>query len=411
MFANIPYDTYSARAESLFNPLANQFVGSPVYGQQSPVSLQAPFNLFGAPSGHFGARNAVFGGQQLLGGAASLNEIQEVAKDLMIDRHRDFHHLEIINDLVDARSHGRQIDNVIQGLVQGQMINPQQLAQILLKERQYDHASDNIIRTITNESQYNRRADEILANVISGRPHLRRFDETVKNQKDDAFDAIIDNKAGQIILAANQGNGWLPVSRNRIRKNLTAVRELMTPHPIVGNPVLNFVATAGPAIAQAVQNKGFATAIDQMTNGGQLIGTGVRDLATLASPLGACNGMSNLNYGYGASVGRVNPLAGLETNPMGFQPLNAFGSACQGVNPASQFATSAWSPASWNPLYRQQQQLKQQQLFGLGGNALREQQLCGLGGNAYVCPLTGRNICAPESTWAAQSLSPYSAVY
>ncbi|KAI8925865.1 hypothetical protein BC831DRAFT_512133 [Entophlyctis helioformis] len=345
---------------------------------------QTPFSFTSAGSGSFGARGAPF--NVPAGGANVIAELQEIAKDLMTDRARDFHHLELVNDMVDARCHGRQVDQVIQALVQGVPVNPQALATVLLRERQLDHSADNVIRTVVNESKYNRRADEILANIVSGRPHLRRYDENIKNRKDDA-----------------QGHaGWLPLTRNRAKKQLIAVRELMTPSPIAGSPGLGFLATFGPSIValKAHAGKGIASTIDQVTAGGCLLGnaiaSGVSPIAQagIASPFGIAGtfGVQNpltqaawaaqdptiggLGLGYGASLagglggfggyggygaqqlGTLGGYGGLGAPAAWLLPL-ARGSMCGsgvcGVNPvataqygglASGFGT--WNPAGWN---------------------------------------------------------------
>nr|KAJ3403338.1 hypothetical protein HK105_004102 [Polyrhizophydium stewartii] len=206
------------------------------------------------------------------GGAAIATEAQELAKDLMIDRSRDSRNLGIIVDLVDARSHARQADVLLNALSQGVPVAPQAVVQALASDRQMDQATDSLIRTTINDAKYNRRTDEILSNVVVGRPHVRRADEVAKNAKDDAFDCMLEQQAGALLAAAAQVNPW--VGRTRARQQIIAVRDIMAPSMLSGAGVLQTLLTVAPAAMMLrAAGLGNANVIESITGSGAALPT------------------------------------------------------------------------------------------------------------------------------------------
>ncbi|KAJ8326622.1 hypothetical protein O5D80_005356 [Batrachochytrium dendrobatidis] len=160
----------------------------------------------------------------------NVTPIQEITKDLIIDRTRDFNNLELVSDVADACSQPRATDMIISHLAQGVVpATPQHIAMILCNDRCIDKSANMLIGNVANNIRFNRRTNEILSNLVRGIPHTRRVDEERKNKTDDAIDLGLARSAQQLLAGSNLGNSvW--VGRQKAERKMKAVRELMTPN-------------------------------------------------------------------------------------------------------------------------------------------------------------------------------------
>ncbi|OAJ41373.1 hypothetical protein BDEG_24987 [Batrachochytrium dendrobatidis JEL423] len=160
----------------------------------------------------------------------NVTPIQEITKDLIIDRTRDFNNLELVSDVADACSQPRATDMIISHLAQGVVpATPQHIAMILCNDRCIDRSANMLIGNVANNIRFNRRTNEILSNLVRGIPHTRRVDEERKNKTDDAIDLGLARSAQQLLAGSNLGNSvW--VGRQKAERKMKAVRELMTPN-------------------------------------------------------------------------------------------------------------------------------------------------------------------------------------
>ncbi|EGF80079.1 hypothetical protein BATDEDRAFT_88877 [Batrachochytrium dendrobatidis JAM81] len=160
----------------------------------------------------------------------NVTPIQEITKDLIIDRTRDFNNLELVSDVADACSQPRATDMIISHLAQGVVpATPQHIAMILCNDRCIDKFANMLIGNVANNIRFNRRTNEILSNLVRGIPHTRRVDEERKNKTDDAIDLGLARSAQQLLADSNLGNSvW--VGRQKAERKMKAIRELMTPN-------------------------------------------------------------------------------------------------------------------------------------------------------------------------------------
>ncbi|XJO75503.1 hypothetical protein BDV3_006176 [Batrachochytrium dendrobatidis] len=160
----------------------------------------------------------------------NVTPIQEITKDLIIDRTRDFNNLELVSDVADVCSQPRATDMIISHLAQGVVpATPQHIAMILCNDRCIDKSANMLIGNVANNIRFNRRTNEILSNLVRGIPHTRRVDEERKNKTDDAIDLGLARSAQQLLADSNLGNSvW--VGRQKAERKMKAIRELMTPN-------------------------------------------------------------------------------------------------------------------------------------------------------------------------------------
>ncbi|KAH6585453.1 hypothetical protein BASA61_006800 [Batrachochytrium salamandrivorans] len=234
-----------------------------------------------------------------------LNPIQEIAKDILIDRTRDFRNLEIVSDVVDARSQPRKTDLIIQELARGVVpAHPQQIAQALCSDRCTDKLAGALIVQVANDIRYNRRTNEILANLVKGVPHVRRVDERIKNHTDDMTDAQFSGVAQQVLsMSSVPGMTWS--GSDKTERKMLAVRDLLTPNAYGQvDPALGVLVHLVPVLAQMrAAGIGSATAIDRLASSGSVF-----------SNAGALNTWSNpMMMGGNAVAGAWSPYTDVNT--------------------------------------------------------------------------------------------------
>nr|KAJ3421604.1 hypothetical protein HK105_002975 [Polyrhizophydium stewartii] len=278
------------------------------------------------------------GGVRGFGAVGDVGDLLEVAKDLLVDRTRDTFQFNVIHDLIDARTHGRQTDRVLAAAAQGVPVGMQQLVQALVADRQLDDAADCVIRTAANDAKYNRRADEILSNLLSGNPHVRRTDEAIKNTKDDAYDALLDQMALAVVAAAMQANPW--IGRQKATEQLIAAREIMTPGVLASgagaaaglggvaeSPALQLLHTLAPVVLSLrASGLGNANIIEHLVHG-CMSPTGMCPVVPGIGGIGS--GMGGILGGFGVpAVGMGGLLGGLGVPAMG--SIGGFGVPAMG---------------------------------------------------------------------------------
>ncbi|KAK6093422.1 hypothetical protein MT418_006042 [Batrachochytrium dendrobatidis] len=211
----------------------NQMSQIPQFGQipQIPQFGQLPFNQLNQLSQiHQSYPHAGMNVHHTGLNVPNVTPIQEITKDLIIDRTRDFNNLELVSDVADACSQPRATDMIISHLAQGVVpATPQHIAMILCNDRCIDRSANMLIGNVANNIRFNRRTNEILSNLVRGIPHTRRVDEERKNKTDDAIDLGLARSAQQLLAGSNLGNSvW--VGRQKAERKMKAVRELMTPN-------------------------------------------------------------------------------------------------------------------------------------------------------------------------------------
>ncbi|KAK5666578.1 hypothetical protein BDV3_006113 [Batrachochytrium dendrobatidis] len=211
----------------------NQMNQIPQFGQipQIPQFGQLPFNQLNQLSQiHQSYPHAGMNVHHTGLNVPNVTPIQEITKDLIIDRTRDFNNLELVSDVADACSQPRATDMIISHLAQGVVpATPQHIAMILCNDRCIDKSANMLIGNVANNIRFNRRTNEILSNLVRGIPHTRRVDEERKNKTDDAIDLGLARSAQQLLAGSNLGNSvW--VGRQKAERKMKAVRELMTPN-------------------------------------------------------------------------------------------------------------------------------------------------------------------------------------
>ncbi|KAK6093356.1 hypothetical protein MT418_005984 [Batrachochytrium dendrobatidis] len=225
-FGQLPFNQMSQFGQLPFNQL-NQFGQLPQLNQFG----QLPFNQLNQLSQiHQSYPHAGMNVHHTGLNVPNVTPIQEITKDLIIDRIRDFNNLELVSDVADACSQPRATDMIISHLAQGVVpATPQHIAMILCNDRCIDRSANMLIGNVANNIRFNRRTNEILSNLVRGIPHTRRVDEERKNKTDDAIDLGLARSAQQLFADSNLGNSvW--VGRQKAERKMKAIRELMTPN-------------------------------------------------------------------------------------------------------------------------------------------------------------------------------------
>jgi len=133
-----------------------------------------------------------------------LHDVEEVFRDLSIDRERDLFHAKLITKLLNSRAMNRNVHQVLHAMESGEKVPKPEIYQLLAEDVLADAAADDVILEIVEDWKCNRKTDEILNNLQKGRAHTYRTNDEQEEMEDEQKDVRL-HKIVKKLIKPNAG--------------------------------------------------------------------------------------------------------------------------------------------------------------------------------------------------------------